>query len=234
MKNSQKGIKMNPILNLIASYKSYLIIAGLVIIIVLGLWMWHRSIVLQAEQQMKAARDKYWTELIQNSPVKTDTTFVHLYIPRKDTSGFAEAVNQIDSVYRVQVDSLLRTVSDKDSMLIALSTPASGVIREKEVGKLNITYFPLNEPKSKFAWKLTERPPKDSVIVYLDSQRMISIPFRTLAISADVNTVGQLYAGFKVRVSDYWTIGSSYQVVGPVVRNNWYDRLRIGVDYYFY
>jgi hypothetical protein len=225
---------MNPFLSLIAGYKSYLIIGGLVIMMILGLWMWHKSIVIQAEQTMKADRDKYWTELIQHSPVKTDTTFIHVYIPRKDTSGFAEAFSHADSAHKVQIDFLLRTVNNKDSMLIALSTPASGIIREKEVGRLDIIYYPLNEPKTKFAWKLTERPPKDSIIVYVDSKRMVSIPFRTLALSADVNAVGQLYAGFKIRVSDYWMIGTTYQVVGPIIRNNWYDRLRIGVDYYFY
>jgi hypothetical protein len=217
---------LTQILSFVIQYKTIFIIMGLVV----GLWYWHVTAIKTAVQ----ARDVYWVNYIENSPVKSDTTIIHHYIPRKDTSGVAAGVAIIDQLYKIKIDSLLATVTNKDSVISALSTPYMGSIKDESFGKLAVTYYPLNASKNKFDWLLTERPPIDSSFIIINNEKMVAIPFRKTAISGNLTPAGLVYAGLKYRVSEFWVVGMNYQISGKSVGSKWTDKLQIGIDYYFY
>ena len=143
---------MNTLLELIGAYKSTLIIIGLVGVIILGAWLWHVSDKAQAVSEQKAKDDKFYTELIANSPVQTDTITIHKYIPRKDTSGYAAGIAKLDDQYRARIRALLDSTFNKDSLIAKLSTPYEGTISDSSFGVLTITYYPLEDTTKKFAW----------------------------------------------------------------------------------
>jgi hypothetical protein len=214
---------------LLANYQSYLIKIAVCIAICLGLWFWHISEIRDAEEN----KDAWWVEHIKNSPVKSDTVVSKKYILRKDTSGIAAAVSLVDSAKQAQIDSLLKSSVDKDSLIAALATTKSGTIADSSFGKLIITYDPLFRP-AVFRWQLVERPPIVETIVTINNEKLVPLPFRRLSLNTTVNSVGQVHVGAGYRL-DNWLMGFGYQVLGPGASiTTWREKLQLNASYFIF
>ena len=191
-----------------------------VFVLLLG---WHFLAVKKAVE----ANDATWVQRIKDAPEKikivTDTVFVQ----KPNIGGSGIGVSHPDA----RIDTLIATIVNKDSLIRSLATPKTMDTSVADLGKLSLGYVPLG---NYFTWSLTNRPPVPITTVTITKEKMILVPFRTLAVSADLNPVGQGYAGLKYRVSDYWIIGTSYKILGADLGTKWTDNLRLQIDYYFY
>jgi hypothetical protein len=220
---------LDSILSLATQYKSYLIATGAIIALFVALYLWH----LSAVQSATDARDVYWTNLIKNSPVKIDTVTIWIEKKIPDIEGTAAALAQLDQLTQANkatIDSILKTVANKDSLITTLYIPQSAIIRDTALGKLSLFYKPLNK---QFDWSLTERPPIREKETIITKEKIVPLPFRTFALDGILTTSKQIFLGASLR-SDNWIFGAGYDVLGLEADNKWSSRLQIRVSYFIW
>ena len=168
-----------------------------------------------------------WVQRIKDAPVKTDTVTIVHFIPQPNIGGSGSGTSKKNPA----IDSLIAVCANKDSVIQSLGSTKSAVFNVDSLGKLTLGYDPL---PNLFTWDLTDRPAVPVKTITVTNEKMILVPFRTLGISVDLNPAGPTYAGLKYRVSDFWVVGASYQILGNNASANWINRLRLGIDYYVY
>ena len=235
------------LLPLWTKFKKPIIVVLVVVGGIVGLYLWHISIVHAAVDDAITTRDKYWTNLITNAPptITHDTVYTRKYY--KDTTGIGNAVAAgIDSVRRAYDDSLMAS-KNRDSIFYALSAKQtfSHKITDDTSG-VTTTYSmdytgnwdPLHDPNSSgYTWGIKNVWIKQTD-VNTTITKLIPLPFKRFGFDGSVNGQGQGDLGLVYRLGseadpyDSWNsavVGLNYQVVGPKTTTGWYVPFRFTV-----
>ena len=214
------------ILDLLIKFRSQIIIAIVIIASVVGLYLWHISIVEAARYEVTSERNNYWTEYIKGAPKETVAVKIQLpVLPPKvivvhdttvDAASLAAALHVIDSLARenAAIAGFLRTFEGNftDSLKWANHRVVADPRQRTLVDYL--TYAPASVPG-------------------IQINNLVPVPYNKWGLVATVNIPGQISAGLDYRVSGAITIGAEYQVSGPTLGTVKYERAHARFVWHF-